>query len=557
MSRRQGSEKQKRHRGEDAPDRGVQHAPSGVAFNPLFPGNANGHISRGTFELSAEGLLTAASAQFLNQTGFTPEDVAHGLVFSSLFIDQDRSRLDENIRQVLAGGLFQEFELTVRRKDGSTFDVMVCGCPVAASDGPSGIRGVMVDASCRRQVESEVIERHKLEALATLAGGLAHDFNNLLTAIVGNIELVQENLPAADPNRELLEAAIKAVYTANDLTSKFITFSSGGLPVKEPSRVERLLNVSASLSLSGSNIEHEITLPADLLPIEADQRQMYQVFNNIISNAREAMPDGGRLLIRAENIGAAAAGLETGQPMPAARYVKISFIDSGNGIRQEILPKIFNAYFSTKERGAQKGMGLGLTIANSIVRKHGGTVRISSDQGDGTTVTIYLPAIAAMPATSPQASLDGAMVLPLQASRPGNNRVLFMDDDSAMLEMIGFMLNHLGFDFELAKNGEETIEKYSRMMQEKPFGVVVLDLTIKGGMGGRETLEKLLEIDPGVRAVATSGYHENPVMSNHLEYGFVGILPKPYRMNQIREVLGRILEEDSGLGTSSSAQAGI
>jgi signal transduction histidine kinase/CheY-like chemotaxis protein len=378
----------------------------------------------------------------------------------------------------------------------------------------------------RRQLEEDLLRSRKLESLGVLAGGIAHDFNNLLTAILGNITLsLADTEPDEEAHRRLVEAE-KASVRAQDLTQQLLTFSRGGAPVRETASIGDLVADSAGFALRGSNVRLDYVLNADLWPAEVDPGQISQVVNNLIINAGQAMPDGGTVTIRTAN---AVVGDDGPAPLPAGDYVTISVSDQGSGIPPETIERIFDPYFTTK----QKGSGLGLATVYSIVKRHGGHIGVETSPGRGATFVVWLPAMrhAAVPARKAQ-----------DAVAPGAGRVLVMDDEPFVRDVIGAMLERLGYEPSFAEHGEEAIAIYREARAlGAPFAAVIMDLTIPGGMGGVEAAQKLRLIEPGVRIIVSSGYSNDPVMANYRDYGFVGVARKPYRVGELSRVLDEAL----------------
>ena len=385
------------------------------------------------------------------------------------------------------------------------------------------------DITERKRTEEEQLKISKLESTGILAGGIAHDFNNLLTAILGNIELAKM---ASSPEGQIgsyLMNAEKAGTVARGLTSQLITFADGGAPVTEVISIVDLVKEAAAFALSGSSVQGELFLPDDLWFVKADHRQMRQVVQNMILNAREALPEGGTVLVRAKNV---TVHLQEGLPLPEGHYLKVSIEDRGCGIPEQIVSKIFDPYFSTKQRGNQKGMGLGLTICHSIVKNHGGYIQVESQVNRGTTCHVYLPAFK-----------DEATLVPHEdkGSSGTKGRVLVMDDEEMVRDYIGMALGQMGYETAYSKNGEEAIALYKKAMDSRrPFSTVILDLTVRGGMGGKETMKRLLEIDPKVEAVISSGYSNDPIMLEYREHGFKGALAKPFQISQLVEIVSTV-----------------
>jgi PAS domain S-box-containing protein len=387
---------------------------------------------------------------------------------------------------------------------------------------------VFRDITERQKLENELARTQKLESLGLLAGGIAHDFNNILTALFGNIILARMHMEADSPGYEHLTEAEKAMVRAKELTQQLLTFSKGGAPVKETADITGIIIDSTKFMLRGSRSRCEYTISPSLWSVDVDVGQISQVINNIVINADHAMPGGGVIRVSAMNY-----LVKKGTPLPLTpgRYVKITIADKGTGIPKENLTRIFDPYFTTKA----KGSGLGLSTALSIIRKHSGHIEIESEPGVGTSVHIYLPAS--------EKDLSGPKTgnnLPIH----GSGRILVMDDEEAILDMVTALLSHFGYRSSVACDGEEAIALYKEAAAlNDPFAVIIMDLTIPGGLGGKETIARLHEVDPFVKAVVSSGYSTDPIMANFRQYGFAGILTKPYTAAEMSEILKKILSE--------------
>jgi PAS domain S-box-containing protein len=380
------------------------------------------------------------------------------------------------------------------------------------------------DVTESKRLEEELRKAHKLESLGVLAGGIAHDFNNLLTGIMGNISLAKVMMNPRDKTYRRLDEAEKAVWRARDLTQQLLTFSKGGAPVRKTASIEQIVMDSASFVLRGSNVRCEFAVPEHVWPVEADEGQMSQVINNLIINSDQSMPDGGVIKVRIENLHDGQRDLLT---LKEGRYVKISIEDQGVGIQEEYLQKIFDPYFTTK----QKGSGLGLATVYSIIKSHDGYIRVDSKVGVGTTFHIYIPASE----NGPQ-SAGGATDAPIE----GSGRILVMDDEEIIREVAVEILEHLGYRVAACCDGAEALEEYRKAEETgDPFTAVIMDLTVPGGMGGKETMKRLLEIDSRVIGIVSSGYSNDPILAHYRDYGFSGVAAKPYNM----EELGRELRE--------------
>jgi signal transduction histidine kinase/FixJ family two-component response regulator len=375
----------------------------------------------------------------------------------------------------------------------------------------------------RKQIEEELLRAHKLEALAVLAGGIAHDFNNFLTIVQGNTDLAKIHMKPGDPVCDILQQTDTACKRAASLASQLLTFGKGGAPIVRTASVAQLLAASVDLARAGSQVRFDLAIPDDLWPAEIDVGQIGQVFHNVLLNARQAVPEGSVIEVRAENVVIDEAVLL----ISAGKYVRILIRDNGCGIPAEILPQIFDPYFTTKPTGS----GLGLATAYSIVTKHHGHISADSTVGHGTTFNIHLPASEMSPVTQP------ATVV-----RTGTGRILVMDDEEAIRTLLGLMMRHLGYEVECASDGAEAVELFARaMVSGRGFIGVLLDLTVPGRMGGKEAAAKLRRIDPSAKLIVSSGYADAPILSEFRKYGFDDVIRKPYTIAELSDVLTRVI----------------
>ena len=378
----------------------------------------------------------------------------------------------------------------------------------------------------RQRMEDELLKARKIKSVGVLAAGIAHDFNNLLTGVLGYVSLAKVVAQTDAKVVAYLTAAEQACQRATALTQQLLTFAKGGAPVRHTVSLVELLKECVDFVLRGANVRGDIQIAADLWAVNVDAGQINQVIHNVVLNAMQAMPGGGTVQMRAENV-ILAAGVPF--PLPEGRYVKITVQDSGCGIPTKVLANIFDPYFTTKAEGS----GLGLTTAYAIVIKHEGYITIASEVGVGTTVVIYLPASQKAPV-----SASTHPHIPLR----GSGRILVVDDEAMVRNVLRQLLESLGYMVECVQDGTDAVAAYQRAQAAgQPFAVVILDYTIPGGMGGLETLTRLRAIDPQVTALISSGYANNPVMADWAYYGFNGVVAKPYTMAQLQEALHNVL----------------
>jgi len=411
-------------------------------------------------------------------------------------------------------------------RDGTERMIADSGAPIF--DSSQEIIGVVLvfrDVTEKYKIEKQLQQTQKMEAIGTLAGGIAHDFNNMLGVITGNISYVLSNFNSDNELYEVLYDIQKSSLQATNLTKQLLTFSKGGAPIKKITNINKIIEESAIFSTRGSKASCKFELSNDLCLCDVDKGQINQVISNLVINANQAMPNGGTIHIKTENV---IIDAKNDLILHPGQYIKIEIEDKGTGIPKNHIPNIFEPYFTTK----QKGSGLGLATAYSIIKKHDGIINVKSEIEKGTIFIIYLPA-----------SLKAIEEIEIKKTtkHSGSGKILIMDDQKPILKMLSRILNRMGYSTESAIDGKKVIEMYSKVYNTKDsFDLVILDLTIPGGMGGIETIMELLKIDPNVKAVVSSGYSNDPIMANYKKYGFCGVVPKPYTKNQLAEVLNNI-----------------
>jgi signal transduction histidine kinase/CheY-like chemotaxis protein len=384
----------------------------------------------------------------------------------------------------------------------------------------------------REQMEQDLLRIRNLESLGVLAGGIAHDFNNFLTIVQGNVELAKLQLPSDSPTQGTLEDCAKACQRASGLSGQLLTFAKGGAPIRRVVFVSELILNAVHLAQAGSSTSIVADIAGDLWPASIDVGQINQVLHNILLNARQAMPEGGIVQVRADNVVLHDQG-ETGD----RAFIRISVRDSGTGIPAEVLPHVFDPYFTTKHGGR----GLGLATAHTIVSKHGGQISVNSKTGEGTEFIILLPSSSENPESEP------VIATPL---RKGTGKVLVMDDEEALRALLDRTLTRLGYEVQSARDGAEAVALYQTARNAGAvFDAVLLDLTVNGGMGGVEAAGRLKELDPSLKLIVSSGYTDAAVMSKFREYGFDDVVVKPWETAELSAVFQRVLTVNSKVDT--------
>ncbi len=394
------------------------------------------------------------------------------------------------------------------------------------------VKGVIVarDITDQKHVEEERVRATKLESVGLLAGGIAHDFNNILTAVFANIGLAKmitaKNASGNQSVVERLSAAEKACLRARDLTKQLLTFAKGGAPVKSTTSIASIISDTVEFALRGSSVRCHLHIPDHLWTVVVDEGQISQVLQNLVINAEQAMPEGGEISVDVENI---SIPTPSDLPLKHGNYVRVTVTDQGIGIPLDHLSKIFDPYFTTK----QKGSGLGLATTYSIIKRHEGHISVSSSLGKGASFTLYLPASSMKEAIQDDTPHDLIR---------GNGRILVMDDEEEIQDILGKMLQHLGFDVDFASEGEKAVSQYTHAFQQgAPYVATILDLTIPGGMGGKETLRQIKALHPEAAVIVSSGYSNDPVMARFQKFGFSGVIAKPYNLLDLSKVLSQIV----------------
>ncbi|MEW5802214.1 MAG: PAS domain S-box protein [bacterium] len=511
--------------------------------------------------VAQDGVCRFANEAAAGMLGYSVEEMV-GKTLADLVAPESRDMVIERNRARQAGERVPSFyEARLQDKSGAKREVEI-SAGLIHYDGKRASMAIVRDITERKRTEDEIRKIQRLESLGVLAGGIAHDFRNILTSITGGVSLAKFYVRGESRITEILDTIERGATRAKDLSEQLLTFARGGAPIKKITSFQELVRSTVDFTLKGSNSRSQLILPEDLWLVEIDPGQISQVLNNLILNASQAMPKGGTITIRAENItigqeegqpseeqhheGQAYEGWRTlkgqppkGLPLGGGNYVRVSVHDEGVGIPEENIGKIFDPYFTTRDQGS----GLGLATVFSIIRRHEGYITVDSEVEAGTTFSFYLPAIPV--STRAGAGEAEGKALPGKAAQLQaaieRERILVMEDDATVRNITGQLLNHLGYECDLAWNADEAIRLYKQALESgRSYSMVILDLVIQGGIDGRETLQKLQEIDPEVKAIVSSGYSNDPILANYSRHGFKASLAKPFDIGELAKTLQKV-----------------
>lgn len=440
---------------------------------------------------------------------------------------EERNHLEEQIVLLTPSDPVGEFEMETSNQDGRPLDILWRLKGIFQDCELKEVQAVGIDITERRQYQRELDKNQRLESIGILAGGIAHDFNNMLASIVGNMEIVKHDLPKDGRLRERLEESIQSAMMARRLTHQLLTFSKGGEPIKETVNLSSFIQSSVNFTLAGSNVQAIFDLEGGVPSLFVDKTQLEQVLNNLVINAVQAMPQGGHIHITTRNL---FVDKSFQLPIREGKCVRLDIRDEGSGIPENIKDHIFDPFFTTKKTGG----GLGLYSVQSIVRHHGGTILVDSTPGKGTTMSVILPVV--------EGNVQEPLPSSQSAERHFSGRIMVMDDEEFIRDMMASILEGLGFEPTCVVDGEEAISEYRAAMSTgRPFSAVIMDLTIRGGMGGKEAIQGILADDPGARVIVSSGYSDDPIMAHPNDYGFREVLPKPFTLQDLSTKLSDIL----------------
>jgi len=479
--------------------------------------------------VAQNGIIKFVNPKTMQISGYLEEELT-SKTFVEFIHPDDRQMVVERHQKRLQGeDIINSYITRIIDKQGDTRWIELNVVSIFWEGKPATLN-FMEDITEKRRMEDDLLRVQKLESISILAGGIAHDFNNILTGIMGNVSLAKMLVNMREKAFERLTDAEKACLQAKKLTQQLLTFSKGGTPIIKPTPIRELLEESISFVLRGANTKCAFSIVDNIWNAEVDAGQIGQVISNLIINADQAMPEGGLINVQAENI-----ILDDKNPimLKSGEYVKITIEDHGIGIPEENIKRIFDPYFTTKQRGN----GLGLTIVYSIVKKHNGQITVESQLGIGTKFQIYLPAFLTDIKVKRE-KLEDKLIF-------GKGKVLVMDDEEIIRNLAYEMLSSMGYEVTAATDGYEATELYRNAKESgDPFDAVIMDLTIPGGMGGKEAIKKMAEIDPNIKSIVSSGYSDDPVMSEFQRYGFKDFIAKPYRTSELSKVVHRVIAGD-------------
>lgn len=469
-------------------------------------------------------------------------DQAQGRPISEVFVqvdDQSRRIIDDSVGQVLTQMHGRDLPNRYRLRSREGLEREIAGSVAPIRDREGQVVGVVLsfhDMTERNRLLEEMQRTERLDAIGVLAGGIAHDFNNLLGGIFGYLCLARESAPEDSDQASALDEALLVFERARDLTQHLLTFSKGGVPVRSVVNLRRLLTECTRFALSGSNVAAHLTFSHELPEVTADAGQLWRVVDNLVRNSMQAMPQGGTVSVSGDSV---QLRLGEHQVLPAGRYVRITVADNGPGIPRQILPRIFDPFFTTKE----KGTGLGLATAYSIVRKHDGHIDVESTVDVGTTFHIYLPVVAAETTAAPT-----LIKMPPEVRRTG--RALVLDDEAYLRSLFSRFLSRMGYEVTAVPDGNEAVAAIECANREgRHFALALLDLTIPGGMGGKEAIALIRPQCPDLIAIASSGYSEDPVMARPTDFGFSASLRKPFALPELAKLVGTLSQPKPAAAT--------
>jgi PAS domain S-box-containing protein len=494
-------------------------------------------INEGVIAINQNGEIILINKVAEELIGLSQEKAYRQLIsqrFREIF-EQSGPSLDCIIERVLKNKEIVELNKHGLLIETKGIERIITGSISPTLDSQNNVVGAVIvlkDVTLEQKITNELFNASKLESIGTLAGVIAHDFNNILTTINGNLEIARRENKDVSERLEALDEVTKAVYRAGELSRQLLTFSKGGEPNKEMLDLAALVRETALKTAIGTNTEIEVKAEPGLGLIKGDKRQLAQVVQNLVENAIQAQMEGRKVLINIENV--------TLDPheiigLPEGCYTRVSIRDWGVGIPTENIERIFDPFFTTKKGNK----GLGLTTAFSIIKKHSGNLVYNKAPLYGSIFSFFLP-LTSIQNTPVQMERDSSPEIKLMP------RILIMDDEVSILKMVSKVLQKRGYQVHTAEHGEDAIKQYREAIDLlAPYDVVIMDLTIPNGLGGKEAIQKLRAIDRSARVIVSSGYSDDPVIARYWEFGFDGVVVKPYSLNELISAIEKLVIDSS------------
>lgn len=487
-------------------------------------------LPEAVFETGPDGAITYANPKAYELFGYTNKNLNHVSPLE-MVVESERKLVKENMQKVFTSATRQYHEYTGLHSSGKQFPILAHATAIIRNNKAVGICGIAIDLTERIRIEKELQKNENIEALGTLSGGIAHDFNNLLTALLSGLSVLKLNYNDYNNNKCIIDDMEQTVLRGKNITEKLLTYSKGGAPIKETTTLDSLVKETTSYILSGKQTEYEIDIENNIFPVDIDRTQIIRVIQNLLINAVESMTTGtnGKIKIELKN-----KLKSDNNGSDNKKFVELIITDSGTGIPQNLHNRIFHPFFTTKSNCS----GLGLPTSCSIIEKHNGKIYFETAENKGTSFHVILPASEKKASKKPQ--------IVENPDKKAKGRVLLMDDEKIILTVTQKLLEHLGYSVVLATNSEMAISSYKKSLENNDrFDIVILDLTIPSGAGGKEVLVELMKIDPKIVAVVSSGYSHDPIMANYLDHGFKGFIRKPYSLDELSECLTKVMNTAS------------
>ena len=509
--------------------------------------------------LDHQGHRTWNNPAYSHLLGYSPEELVGTHALAEVHPD-DRERATEALNLTLQQGSTRQAEYRVQQKDGGWVNLQTETVPVHDPEGRvESVLLLAIDTTEKMKLEEALTLASTKATAAALAEGMARDFDQILTNVVGNLTIAKNLNGPHNAIAVRLNEMERSLQRARDLIEQMFSITPEQAEPRIRSALEPAVQEAVSEVLRGTMIRAEYLFPRNLPEVDIDKEAFSHAIRNIVTNSVQAM-DKGVVRFSAENIPHSQFSYRPDLPLKVGDYICLHIQDQGHGISEKAMPRVFEPYFTTRS-GSQ---GLGLTTALSSIQRMGGTILINSTPGVGTTISLYLP-IATGDAPTPSSSqalpkMSGSATGGLPKLRPGTGvlptmgltvpmampghkrRILLMDDEQMILDIVSRMLGHLGYDVTTCTDGSQAIAAFAKSKSHsEPFDVVMMDLVIPNGVGGQDAVHTIKKIDPGAKVIASSGHLEHPVMLDHKKFGFNAVLEKPYKLEKLQQVIEAVI----------------